>query len=210
MWSHVLPREVEDVGLEDTSQYKPYETETQNKQSFPQLTEELEPMPEVRDHYIRAKILLPRGDKMAKCHFVARSQDANGNVMGRSHTNSILDMRMFQVEFARGEVTALTANIIAESMYVQCNSEGNEYLLLDVLVDYQKDNEAIFLSDQQIMVWGRPVTCKTTADWQICCQWKDGSTSWEKLCELKKSHQHKQLSLLLHRGLIMSQLLTGR
>ena len=58
--SHVLPRELEDLGLEDTPQYDPYEDETQNEQTFPQLMEELEPMPEVGDHYIGGKILLPR------------------------------------------------------------------------------------------------------------------------------------------------------
>ena len=56
--------------------------------------------------------------------------------MGRSHTNSILDMRTYQVEFAGDEVTELTTNIIVESMYAQCNSDKNEFLLLDALVDY--------------------------------------------------------------------------
>ena len=74
-------------------------------------------------------------------------------------------------------------------MYAQCILEGNEYILLDVLVDYHRDNRTISLSDQQIIVWGTPVTHETTAGWQICCQWKDGSTSWEKLLELKKPHQ---------------------
>ena len=57
--SHVLPRELEDVGLEDTPQYNPYENEAQNEQMLPQQGEELEPMPEVGDHYIEAEILLP-------------------------------------------------------------------------------------------------------------------------------------------------------
>ena len=57
---------------------------------------------------------------------------------------------MYQFEFTGGEVTELTANVIAKSMYAQFNSDGNEYLLLDALVDYLKDNNAIFLSDQQI------------------------------------------------------------
>ena len=82
----------------------PYEDETQNKQSFFQLAEELEPMPEVGDYYTGIEILLPRGDEMARGHVVARSKDANGNVMGRSHTNPILDTRMYQVEFAGGKV----------------------------------------------------------------------------------------------------------
>ena len=73
-------------------------------------------------------------------------------------------------------------------MYAQCNLEGNEYLLLDVLVDYHRDNKAISLPDQQTTVQGRPVIHKTTAGWQIFCQWQDSSTSWEKLSELKDSH----------------------
>ena len=54
---------------------------------------------------------------MARGHVVARSRDANGNIMGRSHTNTILDTRTYQNEFTGGEVTALTANVISESMY---------------------------------------------------------------------------------------------
>ena len=147
--SHILPRALEDVVLENTPQYDPYEDVTQNKQSFPQLTEELEPMPEVGDYYIGAEIMSPRGDQMARSHVVGRTWDANINVMGRSHTNPILDMKMYQVEFTWSKVTELTANVIAESMYAQCNSDRYEYWLLDVLVDYQKDNKAISLSDQQ-------------------------------------------------------------
>ena len=162
--SCVLPRELEDLGLEDTPQYDPYEDETQNEQMLLQLAEELEPTPEAGDLYIGAEILLPRGDQMARGHVVARIRDANGNMMGRYHTNPILDMRKYQVEFAGGEVTELTANIIAESMYAQCDLEENEYLLLDVLVDYFKDNKAISLSNQQSTVQGRPVTCKSSAD----------------------------------------------
>ena len=76
---------------------------------------------------------------------------------------------MYQVEFAEGKVTELTTNIIAESTYAQCDAIGNEYLLLDALVDYHKDNKAISITDRQITVQVRLVTCKNTADWQICC-----------------------------------------
>ena len=48
----------------------------------------------------------------------------------------VLDTRMYQVEFAGGKVTTFTTNIIAQSMYTQCDADGNEYLLLDALVDY--------------------------------------------------------------------------
>ena len=66
--SQVLPRELEDIGLESTPQCDLYEDEMQNEQMFLQLAEELEPMAEVGDHYIGAEILLPREDKMARGH----------------------------------------------------------------------------------------------------------------------------------------------
>ena len=47
----------------------------------------------------------------------------------------------------------LTVNIMAESMYAQCDSEGSGYLFLEVLIDYSKDNKTIFLLDQQTTVW---------------------------------------------------------
>ena len=103
--SCVLPRNLEDLWIENTPQYDPYEDETQNNESFPKLAEELEPMPEVGDHYIGAEILLLRGDQMAKGHVLVRSIDAKGKVMGRSHTNPILDMRMYRIEFAGDKVT---------------------------------------------------------------------------------------------------------
>ena len=40
--------------LENTLQYNTDDDETQNKQSFPQQAEKLEPTPEVGDHYIGA------------------------------------------------------------------------------------------------------------------------------------------------------------
>ena len=97
---------------------------------------------------------------MAKCHVVALSHDANGNIIGMVHMNPILDTRMYLDEFSGGKATELTANVIAETMYVKCDADRNEYLLLDSLVDYNKDNKAIFLTQQETCLWGRPVTIR--------------------------------------------------
>ena len=90
---------------------------------------------------------------MVRGHVVAQSCDASGNVIYRANTNSILDTRMCQVEFTGGDVTELTTNIIAESMYAYCDADGNKYLLLDLLVDYHKDNKAISITEQEISIW---------------------------------------------------------
>ena len=71
-------------------------------------------------------------------------------------------------------------------MYAQCDADGNECILLDVLVNYHKDNNVISLTDQH-SIHVKPVAHKITADWQFFCQWRDGSTSWEKLSKVKES-----------------------
>ena len=121
--------------------------------------------------------------------------------MGRAHTNPIPDTRMYQVEFAGGKVTESTTNIIAKSMYAQCDAGGNEYLLLELLVAYRKDNKAISLTKQQIGIWGRPVSCKITAGWKFCCQWIDGSTSWKKLSELEESDSEQTIEFAVAQGI---------
>jgi len=57
-----------------------------------------------------------------------------------------------------------------------------------LFVDYSKDGTALSLADQKAAVKGRQSLHQTTVGRQLCCQWKDGSTSWEKLSDLKESH----------------------
>ena len=90
---------------------------------FPQLEEKLESISEVIDHYIGAEIMLPRRNKVARGHIVAWSGNTNGNVMGRAHTNPILDTRMYQIEVTGGKVTEFTTNIIAELIYIKCDAD---------------------------------------------------------------------------------------
>ena len=82
----------------------------------------------------------------------------------------------------------LDANVIATSMYAQCDPDGNQYVLLDSIVDYRKQDNALSLSDQKIVVNARNSLCRSIVGWQFCCWWKDGSTSWEKLSNMKESH----------------------
>ena len=46
-----------------------------------------------------------------------------------------------------GEITEFAANIIAESMYAQCNVDGNEYLLLEAFINHRKNGSALSVKD---------------------------------------------------------------
>jgi hypothetical protein len=146
------------------------------------------PTPKAGDNYISAEILLPLGSILRRGKVISRKHSADGNTVGQAHDRPILDTRTYDVEFDNGTIAELTANKIAECMYAQYDSGGNQYVLLDWFVDFEKLSTTISLADQNIVVKGCPSKHCNTYGWKICCQWKDSSTTWESLKDLKESH----------------------
>ena len=110
--------------------------------------------------------------------------------MGRRSDSGYLadDSRLYLVEFPDGEVTELTANTIATTMYANCDAEGNEYILLGSIIDWRKKDNAISLEEQEVTENGKKYLRRTTAGVELCCKWKDGTTSYQPLSLLKESH----------------------
>ena len=68
----------------------------------------------------------------------------DGSVAGKqANTNPILDTRTYEVEFQDGQVAEVSANVITQNMYVMCDTEGNQYLLISGIVDHRKDKSAL-------------------------------------------------------------------
>ena len=111
---------------------------------------------------------------------------ADGSLIGRSNPNPILDTRTYEVEFPDGQTAELAAIVIAQNMYAMCDIEGNQYLLLAGIVDHRKDESAIERADMFIQQGSNRQIRKTTKGWKLCIEWKDGSTSWERLADLKE------------------------
>ena len=51
--------------------------------------------------------------------------------------NPILDSRTYEVEFPDGRTTEFSSNAITEHMFTQCDFTGNQYLLLDSIIDHR-------------------------------------------------------------------------
>jgi hypothetical protein len=88
---------------------------------------------------------------MVKGCIKSRKRDADGNPIGRADANPILDTREYIVEFKDGDEAELAANLIASAMYAQCNPDGNQYVLLDSLVDHRRLDMAIRPADQKVV-----------------------------------------------------------
>jgi len=164
-----------------TPEYEPYEEEKKMPEA-----DDFEP--EAYDKYISAEVNLARGDELKHAKVLSRKRDADGNPIGRSHTNPLLDTRVYTVEFDDGETLEYAANVIAENMYSQVDTEGRQYQILESIVDHKKDGSAVSADDQYVTVNGKKHARKTTKGWKLCIKWKDGSTSWEPLKDLKESN----------------------
>jgi hypothetical protein len=80
------------------------------------------------------------------------------------------------------------ANVIAENMLSMCDRNGNQHLLMRHITDHRKDDTAVSKIDGYIWTRGRKIRKKITKGWKQFVEWKDGSTSWEPLFDLKESN----------------------
>jgi hypothetical protein len=140
------------------------------------------------DQYIGAEVLLPQGDKMMTGRVTERKRSHNGEVKGKGHTNPMLDTRTYNVEFPDGAELEYAADLIAESMWAQSDLDGNQFLLLESIVDHKTNDEAVAQADGYVVKGNAKGIRKTTKGWMFCVQWKDQSTSWERLADLKESN----------------------
>ncbi len=93
-----------------------------------------------------------------------------------------------RIEFANGEVTIFMAIAITKTMCAQCDLDGNKCIVLDELIGIKRTDNACTLDQKKITVNSTSHQHMSTMGWFICCRWKGGSTTLEKLPDLRKSH----------------------
>jgi hypothetical protein len=142
------------------------------------------------DEYLGAEVLLPQnGEYMKSAKVVSRALDSDGKPKGSFNRNPILDTRVYEVMFPDGEMRRYSANVIAENMYSQVDSEGYQYNLLDEIVAHRSTGEAIQENDGWHMdKKGNKVRRLTTKGWYLNVQWKDGTQQWIALKDLNESN----------------------
>ena len=94
------------------------------------------------------------------------------------------------MEFPDGQVKESAANIIAENMLTQVDSDGISTTLMEAIVDHRRDEEkSLQHHDKYVQTKnGRRHLRKTTKGWELLIKWKDKSESWIKLADMKESH----------------------
>ena len=77
--------------------------------------------------------------------------------------------------------------MIAENLYSQIDDEGNQFLMLDEIVDHRTNGSAVSVDDGWVTSSAGKRRRQTTKGWDLLIQWKDLSTSWVPLKDMKES-----------------------
>ena len=147
--------------------------------------------PEVmEDTYVNMELALPRdGEGPDYARVTKRLRDKDGLPIGTANDNPILDTRIYEVEYLDGHKASLAANAIAENLFAQIDDEGNRFVTFDSIMAHRvdgtetKDEDALIISPN-----GGQRRKETTKGWEILIQWKDGTTTWETLKDVKDSY----------------------
>jgi hypothetical protein len=71
--------------------------------------------PKIRDNYLSAELMLPKGGVLVKGRVTARKHDRDGNPVGRANDNPILDTRLYiiklQLTWLSGRLILLVAEV---------------------------------------------------------------------------------------------------
>jgi hypothetical protein len=161
-----------------------------NNEVVPEADEEFTP-DTYDDYYLNMELAIPRtdGEGPEFARVTKRLRDKDGIPIGTANDNPILDTRMYEVEYLDGHKASLAANTIAQNLFAQVDEEGNRHVLLDEIVDHRKDSTAVEADDAFIVMHNGTKRRKlTTRGWELLCRWKDGSTTWVKLKDMKEEY----------------------
>ena len=101
----------------------------------------------------------------------------------------ILDSWVFMVCFPDGNEKDVAYNVIAEHLFSQGDEEGNQHRHFKEIINHQKKKGAVDKADKYRKTRdNKHVKKRTTTGWDLEVQWKDGSTLWIPLKELKETN----------------------
>ena len=124
-----------------TPHFELYEDDCKTHQHVPDIDNNVNL--EAGDTYVGAEVSLPHGDSQQTGKVIHQARDQDGELTGTAHNNPILNTRSYQVEFADSQLGEYSANVIAQNMLSQCDLDGNQFLLVESIIDHEVTDEAL-------------------------------------------------------------------
>ena len=143
------------------------------------------------DNFIGMELGIRHGDDAHLDRGVVKRREIgeDGTPLGTHNSNILIDTSMYEVEFENGDMETLAANVIAKNLLSQVDEQGHRHLMLDEIIDHMVKADAIPMSKGTYQtVHGTTRRVQTTRGWDVFVSWKDGSTDWVALKDIKDSY----------------------
>jgi hypothetical protein len=191
----------------DPDEFVPYEDEVEAPASMPQadMTDASgKPINQqsMTDLLINAEVLLPQGGGEQLAWVLRCTVDDDGKVIGTFNDNPILNTLVYEVEFPDGAVKEYSADVIAENILKQVDSTGRYSHVMDGIIGHRKNGHAVEGDDAFIITRrGQRKLRQTTKGSDFEVQWRDGTSQWIPLKELKESNPVDVAEYAVARGI---------
>ena len=145
---------------------------------------------ETYDKYIVAEVRMDvPGEGPKRTTVKRRIENEDGSRARTYHRNPMMDKRKYELEYDDGTHDWYFANVIAENLYSQIDSEGHQFLVLEEILDHRKYGAAIEVADGfTIGANGNRHPKKKTRGWEMNMKMKEGFSKWVPLKDLKESN----------------------
>ncbi|KAL7474845.1 hypothetical protein ACHAW6_000796, partial [Cyclotella cf. meneghiniana] len=99
-----------------------------------------------------ARKLTQSGDWHELAWVLRWKSDSNGVPVGTANKQPAINTRIYEVHFPDGHTKELVMNTIAEALYDRCNPDGNQYIMLDTIVDFRKNPDVAISRNNQVKI----------------------------------------------------------
>ena len=180
----------------DDNEFEEYEDDDESRRVVPDIEDSVDANGKLLnqepayDKILRSEVSLQLGEHMSIGKVIKRALGPDGTVAGTYDENPCLNTMIYEVEFPDGQLKEYAANVIAENMLTQVDSDGFSLTMMEAIIDYRKDDAVAVPKIDKYLITssGQKRLRKTTVGWSLLVKWADGSESWIPLKDLKESH----------------------
>ena len=121
---------------------------------------------------------------------VNRTHDLKNVPIGQRNNNPLLDTRIYDLRLPDGQIEQHTTNmIVAKYNYSDIDEEGHTFTMMNELLSHKKDDTALTKDEATYFTKSGQLQNKpATMVWKIEVHWKDGTSSWCPLSDIKESY----------------------
>ena len=201
-------KDIKDESESDDEEYEEYQDDDEDKRVVPDIEDITDSTGKIfnqqpyYDQLVNVEVSLQHEDFLQVGKVRKRAVGPDRPMHGKYHDNPRLNSLLYEFEFPDGQVKEYAANVIAQNILDQCDSEGYKTAIFDSIIDYKKTDAATLMENKFITTKsGQQHIVKTTKGWKLLVRLNDMSEKLVPLKHLKESNPVDVAEFAVARGI---------